>query len=381
MAAAHLHAGRPAGARWPSPARTPAQPRDDARRAPPPRPRSAHDRARPAAAARRRTRVRRLRPEERRLRPSARELHGHEPRGASGAGRGRRAALGQPSPPVQQLLAARSTRCPRRASARRRPRGPPSASRSLAALQVARVDDLAVAALGDRAAPAPPSRRPGSAPRPRRRRRPRSSDVGLVEGAAELVPERLRARVAVRLEEHHRAPAAGARRAASRAWPGSRSGGGRSRRSPATPPASPRIWKRRSTPVKDGEALRGSRRTATPRSRPTATAASELSDVVGAGHGQRRSRPSGRRRCDAPCSVEPVGRSCTSRARDARPAARGRRSRRGARRAAGCPARGASSRHSTARAVERHLVRRSRRTPPARPRGRGRCRGARGRCW
>ena len=32
--------------------------------------------------------------------------------------------------------------------------------------------------------------------------------VGLVEGAAELVPERLRARVAVGLEEHHRPPRA-----------------------------------------------------------------------------------------------------------------------------------------------------------------------------
>src|SRR2546422_545902 len=77
-------------------------------------------------------------------------------------------------------------------------------------LEVSRVEHLSMAARGDG-----PRQRLGADLGDRllagRVHVGQEEEVGVVEGAAELVPERLRARVAVRLEEHDRAPAARAR--------------------------------------------------------------------------------------------------------------------------------------------------------------------------
>ena len=134
------------------------------------------------------------------------------------------------SPAVHTLPAPSvSTTSPSRTSA---------TSRSVGRPQVPRPRHLPVAALGD-------------GPRERLRRDPgdrllgggvdvgQQEHVGLVEGLAEVVPQRLRAREAVRLEEHHRAPRARAAAQRLERRRGSRSGGGRSRRSPGRRPPRP----------------------------------------------------------------------------------------------------------------------------------------------
>ena len=135
-------------------------------------------------------------------------------------------------------------------------------------------------------------------------------------------------------------------------------------------------------PVDAGERLEarpGSPRRRRPRSRPTATAASEFATLWAPGHGERDRARAARRRASR-CSSSPSARASRSRAETLRLR----------REAVGHHApldarqdvlhrRVVEAQHGARRRTA--PCSRSRRTPPGRRRGRGRRRGARGRCW